>query len=189
MYFAFLDMIDSVNGFMLRGGPVLWIIAWLLLVKWSLVFERVWYLNTTHKANVKATLAAWNARSDTKSWSAHQIRTMMISKISLDVRNTLPIIEVLVTICPLLGLIGTVTGMIEVFFVMAVTGGGDAKSMAGGVSKAPSGQAVVGFVLWAVQLQLTAVLISVHVGAVLLGSLVWSSWSPTAHTPLEWRQS
>ena len=136
MYFAFLDMIDSVNGFMLRGEPVLWIIAWLLLVKWSLVFERVWYLNTTHKANVKATLAAWNARSDTKSWSAHQIRTMMISKISLDVRNTLPIIEVLVTICPLLGLIGTVTGMIEVFFVMAVTGGGDAKSMAGGVSKA-----------------------------------------------------
>ena len=136
MYFAFLDMIDSVNGFMLRGGPVLWIIAWLLLVKWSLVFERVWYINTTHKANVKATLAAWNARSDTKSWSAHQIRTMMISKISLDVRNTLPIIEVLVTICPLLGLIGTVTGMIEVFFVMAVTGGGDAKSMAGGVSKA-----------------------------------------------------
>ena len=136
MYFAFLDMIDSVNGFMLRGGPVLWIIAWLLLVKWSLVFERVWYLNTTHKANVKATLAAWNARSDTKSWSAHQIRTMMISKISLDVRNTLPIIEVLVTICPLLGLIGTVTGIIEVFFVMAVTGGGDAKSMAGGVSKA-----------------------------------------------------
>ena len=136
MYFAFLDMIDSVNGFMLRGGPVLWIIAWLLLVKWSLVFERVWYLNTTHKANVKATLAAWNARSDTKSWSAHEIRTMMISKISLDVRNTLPIIEVLVTICPLLGLIGTVTGMIEVFFVMAVTGGGDAKSMAGGVSKA-----------------------------------------------------
>ena len=135
MYFAFLDIIDAVNGFMLRGGPVLWIIAWLLLVKWSLVFQRVWYLNTTHKANVKATLAAWNARSDTKSWSAHQIRTMMISKISLDVRNTLPIIEVLVTICPLLWLIGTVTGMIEVFFVMAVTGGGDAKSMAGGVER------------------------------------------------------
>ena len=37
--------------------------------------------------------------------------------------------------CPLLGLLGTVTGMIEVFNVMAVTGGGDAKSMAGGVEK------------------------------------------------------
>ncbi len=136
MYFAFLDIIDAVSLFMQRGGPVLWFIAWLLLIKWSLIFERIWYLNTTHKANVKNTLAEWNARSDTKSWSAHQIRTMMISKISLDVRNTLPIIEVLVTICPLLGLIGTVTGMINVFFVMAVTGGGDAKSMAGGVSMA-----------------------------------------------------
>lgn len=136
MYFAFLDIVDAVTLFMERGGPVLNIIAMLLLLKWSLVFERIWYLNTTHKANVKSTLAEWNARADTKSWSAHQIRTMMISKISLDVRNTLPIIEVLVTICPLLGLIGTVTGMINVFFVMAVTGGGDAKSMAGGVSMA-----------------------------------------------------
>jgi biopolymer transport protein ExbB len=136
MYFTFLDIVDSVNTFMVRGGNVLWIIAWLLLIKWSLIFERIWFINTIHKANVKNTLAAWNARTDTKSWSAHQIRTMMISRISLDVRSTLPVIEVLVTICPLLGLIGTVTGMIEVFFVMSVSGGGDAKSMAGGVSKA-----------------------------------------------------
>ncbi len=136
MYFFLLDIMDAIGSFMQRGGPVLNVIAILLFLKWSLVFERIWYLNTTHKQNVKRTLAEWNAREDTISWAAHQIRTMMISKISLDVRSTLPIIEVLVTICPLLGLIGTVTGMIEVFFVMAVTGGGDAKSMAGGVSKA-----------------------------------------------------
>ena len=46
------------------------------------------------------------------------------------------LIDTLVALCPLLGLLGTVTGMIEVFNVMAVTGGGDAKSMAGGVEKA-----------------------------------------------------
>jgi biopolymer transport protein ExbB len=45
-------------------------------------------------------------------------------------------IKVCVSLCPLLGLLGTVTGMIVVFHVMAVTGGGDAKSMAGGVSRA-----------------------------------------------------
>ena len=136
MYFFLLEIVDAISSFMQRGGPVLNVIAILLFLKWSLVFERIWYLNTTHKQNVKQTLAEWNAREDTISWSAHQIREMMISKVSLDVRSTLPIIEVLVTICPLLGLIGTVTGMIEVFFVMAVTGGGDAKSMAGGVSRA-----------------------------------------------------
>ena len=45
------------------------------------------------------------------------------------------VITTLVALCPLLGLLGTVTGMIEVFNVMAVTGGGDAKSMAGGVER------------------------------------------------------
>ena len=122
MYLAILDILDAIEAFMNRGGPVLTIIMGLLLIKWSLVFERVWYINTTHKKNVKNTLAEWNSRADKSSWSAHQIRNMMISKISLDVRNTLPIIEVLVTICPLLGLIGTVTGMIEVFFVMSFSG-------------------------------------------------------------------
>jgi biopolymer transport protein ExbB len=136
MYFALLDMLNAISTFMNKGGPVLWVIAWLMLIKWSLVFERVWYLHTTHKQTIKHTLAAWNARSDTKSWSAHAIRSMMISRVSMDLRNTMPMIESLVVVCPLLGLLGTVTGMIEVFFVMAITGGGDAKSMAGGVSKA-----------------------------------------------------
>ena len=48
----------------------------------------------------------------------------------------LPLINTCVALAPLFGLLGTVTGMIEVFQVMAFTGGGDARSMAGGVSKA-----------------------------------------------------
>lgn len=136
MYFALLDLIDAINDFMSRGGGVLWVIAGLLLLKWSLIFERVWFLHSTHAKRVKQTLAAWNARSDTRSWRAQQIRNMMISELSLDLKSTMPMIETLVVVCPLLGLLGTVTGMIEVFYVMALTGGGDAKSMAGGVSKA-----------------------------------------------------
>ncbi len=136
MYFALMDAFDSVSGFMDRGGGVLWVIATLLLVKFSMVFERVWYLHSTHAKRVKQTLATWNSRSDKKSWRARQIRMAMISEISLDLKGSMPLIESLVVICPLLGLLGTVTGMIEVFFVMALTGGGDAKSMAGGVSKA-----------------------------------------------------
>ena len=44
--------------------------------------------------------------------------------------------KVCVMVAPLFGLFGTITGMIEVFYLLAVTGGGDAKAMAGGVSKA-----------------------------------------------------
>ncbi len=50
--------------------------------------------------------------------------------------TTVPIVQTLVALCPLLGLMGTVTGMIEVFDVMAFSGSGNARSMASGVSKA-----------------------------------------------------
>jgi biopolymer transport protein ExbB len=41
-----------------------------------------------------------------------------------------------VTVCPLFGLMGTVTGMISVFDVMAFAGMGNPRLMASGVSKA-----------------------------------------------------
>ena len=82
------------------------------------------------------TIAEWNARSERASWNAAQIRQAMISRVSLRLRFSLPIIQALVALCPLLGLMGTVTGMIEVFDVMAVTGSGNARAMAAGISKA-----------------------------------------------------
>jgi biopolymer transport protein ExbB len=46
------------------------------------------------------------------------------------------LIKTLVAMCPLIGLLGTVTGMISVFEVMAVTGTGNPRLMAGGISMA-----------------------------------------------------
>jgi biopolymer transport protein ExbB len=45
-------------------------------------------------------------------------------------------IKTLIALCPMLGLLGTVTGMIEVFDVMAISGSGNTRAMASGVSKA-----------------------------------------------------
>lgn len=130
------DSLNSISEFMDRGGPVLWLIALLLFVMWTLMFERLWYLSTGHKQNVRAALAEWEARRDKSSWHAHAIRQQLISHVSVNAKTTIPLIEALVVICPLLGLLGTVTGMIEVFYIMAVTGGGDAKQMSGGVARA-----------------------------------------------------
>lgn len=135
MYLIY-DYIDMVLRFMDKGGWVLWCIAVLTFVMWTLVFERFWYFRTALRKDVDAAIAEWEGRRERKSWNAHQIRIRLISQAKLKINTFLPMIKTLVALAPLLGLLGTVTGMIEVFNIMAVTGGGDAKSMAGGVSRA-----------------------------------------------------
>jgi biopolymer transport protein ExbB len=61
---------------------------------------------------------------------------MMISQFSYSVNRGIPMIQTFVALCPLLGLMGTVTGMIKVFQVLAVSGSGNVRAMAGGVSQA-----------------------------------------------------
>ena len=130
------SVFEVLLSFMDKGGDVLWLIAILLFVMWMLIFERVWYFKFGWKADVADVISRWESRPERKSWEAHQIREMLISRAKMQINQFLPVIKTLVALCPLLGLLGTVTGMIEVFNVMAVTGGGDAKSMAGGVQQA-----------------------------------------------------
>ena len=51
-------------------------------------------------------------------------------------RRYLSVIAVLAAVAPLFGLLGTVTGMITTFNVIALFGTGNAKAMAGGISEA-----------------------------------------------------
>ena len=127
---------DIIRRFMDAGGDVLWLIAAVTFLMWTLLFERFWYFRFGLKQDVDQVIQTWEARPERKSWNAHAIRELLISQTSIKIGDNLPLIQTLVALCPLLGLLGTVTGMIEVFNIMAVTGGGDAKSMAGGVSKA-----------------------------------------------------
>jgi biopolymer transport protein ExbB len=127
---------EAVSRFMDMGGNVLWLIAALLFVMWMLIFERIWYFKFGWKNDVSRIISTWESRPERKSWEARQIREKLVSQARIQINQYLPVIKTLVALCPLLGLLGTVTGMIEVFNIMAVTGGGDAKSMAGGVSRA-----------------------------------------------------
>jgi biopolymer transport protein ExbB len=131
-----MDALDAIIAFVEQGGTVLLWIAVLSFVMWTLIFERIWFYKGALKSDVQNALDSWEARSERKSWNAHQIRLALVSRVSEKVNSNLDMVATCVAICPLLGLLGTVTGMIEVFTVLGATGGGDAKAMAGGVSKA-----------------------------------------------------
>ncbi len=133
---ALADLLEPLKAFLDQGGFVMYLIAALTLVMWILVFERVLYFKSSLRGDIQGQLNVWESRKERKSWNAHQIRAAMISRMDGKISANLDFIAALVAICPLMGLLGTVTGMIDVFGALANTGGGDAKSMAGGVSKA-----------------------------------------------------
>ncbi|MFT4571782.1 MAG: biopolymer transport protein ExbB [Hyphomicrobiaceae bacterium] len=133
---VFLDAWPAVRDFMETGGWVLNAIALVTFAMWTLIIERYWYFATTHKSLVESTLARWYARDDRTSWHAHKIRAAMISDVSLEALRGIPVVKALVALCPLFGLLGTVTGMIEVFDAMSIAGSGNARAMASGVSRA-----------------------------------------------------
>ena len=121
---------------MSAGGSVLWLIAILAAFMWAIILERIWYFNAGHKVFMQGIRSEWEAGGDHTTWRAQQIKDKLTSQAKTEVNKYLPLINTCVALAPLFGLLGTVTGMIEVFQVMAFTGGGDARSMAGGVSKA-----------------------------------------------------
>jgi biopolymer transport protein ExbB len=130
------EAVGAVRDFVELGGQVLLVIAFVTFVMWTLIIERFWYFRTGHRAQVERVRKQWAARSDHSSWNAHQIRRLLVSDVTLELEKGLNLIKTIVVVCPMFGLLGTVTGMIEVFDVMAIAGSGNARGMAGGVSKA-----------------------------------------------------
>ena len=131
-----LDAIAAVDKFLTSGGPVLYLIAVLTFVMWILMLERVWYFFAAYPHDMQQTKEIWQARSERSSWYAIAIRDKLISELNIKIDQNLALIKTLIALCPLFGLLGTVTGMIDVFTVLSISGGGDVKSMASGVSHA-----------------------------------------------------
>lgn len=126
----------TIQQFIEMGGNVLWWIMLVLFLMWTFIIERLWYIKVVHPRKVREVVAAWDARVDTSSWYARQIRSAMVSEVSIDLSRHVLIVKTLIALCPLLGLLGTVTGMLHVFDVMAIVGTGNARAMAAGVSQA-----------------------------------------------------
>jgi biopolymer transport protein ExbD len=112
----------AIRDFMEAGGNVLYGILFVTVLMWTFILERLWFFFVAAAATCRAGQAGLGARSDTSSWYARQIRAEEISRIRLECQRYLPLVKTLMVVLPLLGLLGTVTGMISVFEVMALSG-------------------------------------------------------------------
>ncbi len=128
-------IIVAIRTFVEAGGDVLYLIAIATFLMWAIIFERMMFIYTEHKRDVGQALAYWEGRAERNSWNAHRIRERLISEVNARLSANMAFIKTLISLLPLLGLLGTVTGMVQVFEAMTYSGG-NARSMAAGVSAA-----------------------------------------------------
>ncbi len=136
MFEVFASPLETFHNMRELGGPVVNYIFLACVLMWSIVIERYWYYRTVLPSDTKRMLDQWMARANRHSWTSHQVRRAMISRLNAGMAANMQVLRVLVPMCPLLGLLGTVGGMLEVFDSMAARGSADARSMASGISEA-----------------------------------------------------
>lgn len=131
-----LTQLHSVGQFMQQGGPVMWVLAALLVIFLSITIERLMFIYVYFPHRRAFWIQKWAARNEWVSWFAHGQKNAWLEEASQELKRHLNILKMLVTLFPMLGLLGTVTGMISVFDVMALQGNAEPKLMAAGISKA-----------------------------------------------------
>lgn len=128
------DIFKTYSNFLYQGGPVvviLFIISIYLFVLIFAKFKHLFFDMHRIQDEYKENLA--NIKND-------NLYLLNITSLKSDyksiVKKDFYIIQTLIALCPILGLLGTVTGMIEVFDVVSFFGTGNARALASGITKA-----------------------------------------------------
>jgi biopolymer transport protein ExbB len=127
--------IYELFSFFDRGGIVLYIVFTIAIFLWMFLIEKFIYLNFFYEKDKNSLLESIKLKNIEKRF-VQDVKNYLVEDLDLKLKFGLPFIKTLIIVCPLVGLLGTVTGMIEVFDVMSINGTSNVKSMANGVSMA-----------------------------------------------------
>jgi biopolymer transport protein ExbB len=119
--------------FLDAGGPVMWTLAGVSLVIWSGLLEHLLYLRDATPRLVGQARTLGHSPGGRRT---EALRRMTLNRARTHLQRALPLLRTLVTLCPLLGLIGTVLGMIQVFDSIAILGTADPRALSAGISRA-----------------------------------------------------
>lgn len=131
-----MDFFENISLFMEKGGQILWLIFATLFLLWFFILEKYYFFKYIYPDFFKKQQAVWHKMSNKNDWTARAVRQKMISETSRTLHKSLSTINTLIVLFPLLGLLGTIVGMIAIFDIMSFAGTGNARLMASGISMA-----------------------------------------------------
>ena len=119
-----------------RGGPVLYILFFVTLYIWFIIFTKYLSTNYSNKNWIQKDFITFSNGVNINKNNRHLFEESFLIYIRRISSQRLKMLDGLIGMCPMLGLLGTVYGMIEVFEVLAVLGTGNPRAMSTGVAKA-----------------------------------------------------
>lgn len=136
LWLRLVDSAFALLDFMTSGGVVMWALAGLCVLYWTLVFERIWFIRRVFPRWVESRRQAWSQLSNEPGNWQRAVRGSWLAQAQQQLSGPLRLGKTMVALYPLLGLLGTVSGMIAVFDVLALSGTGNPRGMAAGVWQA-----------------------------------------------------
>jgi biopolymer transport protein ExbB len=138
--FFFLQQLQQDFQWLLeQGGVVLWVIFSSCFLLWFLILERYWFIRVVFPRRLRENnqnLLSCVPVALQSHWVKVSLQRSFVSEMKIQLQGPLGLIQTLIVLCPMLGLLGTVTGMVSVFEIIAVIGTSDAQAMAHGVYRA-----------------------------------------------------
>ena len=153
-----MDIITNAYEYLRPGGPLMIPLILISCWMWSLIIDRVVYFRRIDRDDVELKQAVQVLSDAPLPETSRGLRTRVVANFLKErtgnrkvdrsildlcamrerphIRRHLSVIAVLAAVAPLFGLLGTVTGMITTFDVIALFGTGNAKAMSGGISEA-----------------------------------------------------
>ena len=128
------EIFKTYSNFINQGGPVVLILFLISIYLFILISAKFKFLF------IDVTMVKNQYDESLKNILKDKYYSLNLSSLKCDFKNVITkdfyIIQTLIALCPVLGLLGTVTGMIEVFDVVSFFGTGNARALASGITKA-----------------------------------------------------
>ena len=153
-----MEMLYRAAEYLWQGG---WVMAPLIvcsLLMWTLIGERLYFFHSLTRRDIRIRDAIAMLEARREAGEARGLRARLVANFSKEMTGQsgldkmilyhcalkqrpvlsrhLAVIAVLASVAPLLGLLGTVIGMVDTFDVLAIFGTGNVRGLASGISVA-----------------------------------------------------
>lgn len=131
-----LDWWDFIEKFLHDGGVLMYPLLIVTFFLWTFLIERLYYILKVFPNDAKNLLGQWEKSKFVNHWVKAKLRKNHLVHMRSKVKYHIGTIKLLVALAPMIGLLGTVDGMIDIFDVMSAMGTSNARLMAAGISTA-----------------------------------------------------